>query len=368
MAQFGLRSKLATRSGAWLWREAARRARIRCRRARLSLRLGRGRQLHRDRGLYDGTASSDVTWITAVTSVSTVNYTVQPNTGTSSRIGHITVNGQTFTVTQAGASVTCSYSLSSSSASVAAGGGSGSFTVTADTGCVVGTASSDVIWITPATSGSTVNYTVQPNTTSNSRTGHITVNGQTFTVTQAGAGPAVPPAINTGGIVNAADYTVSLAPGSMTALYGQNLAPATLGASSVPLPNTLSNVWVDITDANGQSSQAPLYFVSANQINFQMPFGVASPVDVRVRNAAGSSDTQSVPLWPRAPKLITKTQDGKGDPICCIPRTTAWYRRSRQRCRTSTWFCCSRDWVRSIPKLRRAVRAETTPAWVRSIS
>ena len=36
---------------------------------------------------------------------------------------------------------------------------------------------------------------------------------------------------------------------------------------------------------------------------------------MQVRNAGGTGDTQSVPVWPRAPKLITKTQDGKGDPI-----------------------------------------------------
>ncbi len=266
-------------------------------------------------------ATADVTWITPTVSGSTVNYTVQANTSTSSRVGHITVSGaggvgaQTFTVTQAGASATCSYSLPTSSASVGEGSGSFSFTVTAGTGCTLSPATADVTWITPTISGSTVNYAVQANTSTSSRIGHITVNGQTFTVTQAAAAAAVQPTINTNGIVNAADYTVSLAPGSMTALYGQNLAPATLLASSVPLPNTLLNVWVDITDANGQASQAPLYFVSANQINFQMPFGVASPVSVQVGNAAGTSDPQTVPVRPRAPKLITRTQDGKGDPI-----------------------------------------------------
>jgi uncharacterized protein (TIGR03437 family) len=90
-----------------------------------------------------------------------------------------------FTIT--GSAATCTYSLSSTSASAAAAGGSGSFTVTTGSGCTL-TASSDVTWITPAISGSTVNYTVQANTSTSSRTGHITVGGQTFTVTQAGGG------------------------------------------------------------------------------------------------------------------------------------------------------------------------------------
>jgi uncharacterized protein (TIGR03437 family) len=45
-----------------------------------------------------------------------------------------------------------------------------------------------VTWITPTVSGTTVSYTVQANTSTSSRIGHITVNGQAFTVTQAGTG------------------------------------------------------------------------------------------------------------------------------------------------------------------------------------
>ena len=59
-----------------------------------------------------------------------------------------------FTIS--GSPATCTYSLSSSSASAAAAGGSGSFTVTTGSGCTL-TATADVTWITPATSGSTVN-------------------------------------------------------------------------------------------------------------------------------------------------------------------------------------------------------------------
>ena len=91
---------------------------------------------------------------------------------------------QPFTIA---GSTTCSYSLSSNPASIAAAGGSSSFTVTTGAGCTA-SASSDVTWITPTVSGSTVSYTVQANTSTSSRIGHIAVNGQTCTVTQAGAG------------------------------------------------------------------------------------------------------------------------------------------------------------------------------------
>ena len=135
--------------------------------------------------------ASDAGWITFIISGSAVNYTVGANTGTTSRTGHITVTGSTgsatFTVTQAGASTTCTYSLPTSSANVAAAAGTASFTVTMGSGCTLSPPSAAVTWITPTASGGTVTYTVTANSGTSSRTGHITVNGQTFTVTQAGA-------------------------------------------------------------------------------------------------------------------------------------------------------------------------------------
>src|SRR5262245_52970430 len=67
----------------------------------------------------------------------------------------------------------------------------GSVTVTAGTGCTW-TAASNVGWITitAGASGSgngSVSYTVAANTSTTSRTGSMTIAGQTFNVTQAGA-------------------------------------------------------------------------------------------------------------------------------------------------------------------------------------
>jgi Zn-dependent metalloprotease len=85
---------------------------------------------------------------------------------------------------------TCSFSISPTSASVAAGGGTGSVSVTAGTGCNWTAASNSAfITITSGTSGTgsgTVNYSVAANTGTTSRTGTLTIAGQTFTVTQAG--------------------------------------------------------------------------------------------------------------------------------------------------------------------------------------
>jgi hypothetical protein len=85
----------------------------------------------------------------------------------------------------------CNYSILPASQSFGSSGGSGSVSVTTSSGCSW-TASSSYSWIT-ITSGSsgsvsgTVNYSVASNSSTSSRTGTMTVAGQTFTVTQSGA-------------------------------------------------------------------------------------------------------------------------------------------------------------------------------------
>ena len=87
-------------------------------------------------------------------------------------------------------SASCTYSLSASSASVGAAQSTGTVTVTAGTGCTWTATSNAPTWLTTSSAGigsGTVSYAVTANTSASSRTGVITVGGQTFTVTQAGA-------------------------------------------------------------------------------------------------------------------------------------------------------------------------------------
>jgi len=138
------------------------------------------------------TASSGAAWVSITSGASgsgngTVNFSVQSNTCTGTRTATLTVAGETFTVTQAG--VACSYTLSSSSRSFGAVGGTGTVGVTASVGCAW-TATSNVPWITitSGASGSgngTVSYSVQNLPSTDSRTGTMTIAGQTFTVTQS---------------------------------------------------------------------------------------------------------------------------------------------------------------------------------------
>ncbi len=140
------------------------------------------------------TASSNSAWLPISSNgVSTLSYTVAPNSTGSTRTGIITVTtpssgSVTYTVTQSA----CSSSLSSTTANWGSGGGSTSINVTMSSGCTWNTASSDTSWLT-VTSGSngTGNgqfiYAVAANPNATSRTATITVTGgSTFTVTQDG--------------------------------------------------------------------------------------------------------------------------------------------------------------------------------------
>jgi uncharacterized protein (TIGR03437 family) len=79
---------------------------------------------------------------------------------------------------------------------------------------------------------------------------------------------AVPtPATTSAGIVNAASSLPAIAPGTLIAVYGSNLAAAIAQASATPLPLTLGGTSVSI---NGAS--VPLLFVSPGQVNAQIPY------------------------------------------------------------------------------------------------
>jgi len=136
-------------------------------------------------------AASNAPWITisfggGTANPSTIGYSVQANPSPNQRAGTVSVNSglATFTVTQSG--IACAYSLSPSSATVTAAGGSGSATVNTTAECQW-TATTSASWISVSGSGQgngTLNYTVQPNTSTTQRTGTITVGTDSLTITQ----------------------------------------------------------------------------------------------------------------------------------------------------------------------------------------
>ena len=73
------------------------------------------------------------------------------------------------------------------------------------------------------------------------------------------------------------DVKAPVAPGSIASAYGNFASVTTTALSSLnPMPTTLANLRLTVGGVN-----APLYFVSANQINFVVPVGtveIALPV------------------------------------------------------------------------------------------
>ncbi len=91
-----------------------------------------------------------------------------------------------------------------------------------------------------------------------------------------------------------------LAPGTIVAIYGQNLASLQAQPNTIPLPSALNGTSVFI---GGIAS--PLYFVSSGQVNAQIPYELDSSkayqVIVQANGAVTSPDT--IQLQPAVPGL-----------------------------------------------------------------
>ena len=113
------------------------------------------------------------------------------NSTTNPRTFTAPASAVTYTAHFSATSSPCSYALSAASASFSASASDGSVNVTAPTGCAW-TAISNASWLTvtagaQGSAGGTVSFHLDVNSGSSSRTGAITVGGQTMTVVQGAA-------------------------------------------------------------------------------------------------------------------------------------------------------------------------------------
>jgi uncharacterized protein (TIGR03437 family) len=132
--------------------------------------------------------------------------------------------------------------------------------------------------------------------------GKVFVEGY-YRVLVFGEKQADPPAITS--ITNAASFDPkALAPGSLISLFGSGLSPITATASAIPLPISLADVSVSV---NG--IPAPLLFVSAGQINAQIPFEVEpGPATVVVRVGGVYSAPANILVLAAAPGIFANSQ------------------------------------------------------------
>jgi len=206
------------------------------------------------------TAVSNATWITVTAGTSgsgsgSVSYSVDANTGTTSRSGTMTIGGQTFSVTQAGA--TCAFTISPVLMDLTtAASTSGTVTVGANPGCSwVATSSAAWISITSGANGTgdgAVTYNVAANASTASRTGTLTIGGQTFTVNQAGA-----------------PCTFSISPSSSTLAFPTATTGVVTVSSSAGCSWTAASndSWLTITSgSSGTGGGSVNYSVAANTL------------------------------------------------------------------------------------------------------
>ena len=172
----------------------------------------------------------------------------------------LTISAQAGGVTQtAPLSVTiqlnCTYSINPTSISTIAAGGGFTTAVTAPNGCSW-SSSSAFSWLTfPANASGSgngyVTFMVAANNTTSSRTGSLSIAGQTLTVTQAGSVPTVP-------VLNPSSA-------SFTAVGGAGSTTLTLPQASTTWSVSSSVKWITITSPTTSKGNGTVtYLVAAN--------------------------------------------------------------------------------------------------------
>ncbi len=126
-------------------------------------------------------------------------------------------------------------------------------------------------------------------------------------------------------VTSSASYVVNqVCAGAIASIFGVELATQTVTARTIPLPQSLAGVSVRISSANN-SFQAPLFFVSPNQINFQIPetFPQVGPVSIEVVSQTGERKYSLVYLYGHSPGLFAANADGRDAPAGLLLRIKA---------------------------------------------
>ncbi len=113
------------------------------------------------------------------------------------------------------------------------------------------------------------------------------------------------PSFSAAGVVNAASFQGSIAPGSLISIFGAGLADTVAGAAGLPLPATLSGVTVSLN-----ASLLPLLYVSPSQINAQVPLTASGTASLLIQppGRGSSPPVTSVPAGPGI--FVTSSQQG----------------------------------------------------------
>jgi len=116
--------------------------------------------------------------------------------------------------------------------------------------------------------------------------------------------------------VNAASFLDPLAPGTIAAAFGTNLATRLEAAQSLPLPTQLAGTTVRLVDSRNVAHSVSLFFVSPGQINYLIPEQAAmGAANITVTNANGVVSQGQLQIANSSPAVFTASYNGRGLPI-----------------------------------------------------
>lgn len=175
-------------------------------------------------------------------------------------------------------------------------------------------------WTPPAASTGRVTFYVAGNG-ANGDTSELSdfIYTKSFTVDPVTA----PQAIAT---VSAASFTQgALASETIAALFAAGgLSDSTVVADTVPLPTTLGNVVIKVKDAANVERDAPLFFVSGQQINFLVPQGTGNgTATITVLKGGTAVGAGTLTIDTVAPGIFTAASNGQGVPAAVLFRLKA---------------------------------------------
>ena len=114
------------------------------------------------------------------------------------------------------------------------------------------------------------------------------------------------PRVNTGGVVNAASFLPEpVAPGMIVSIFGASIGPGEGAGAQLDSAGRVGNFLAE-TQVFFDGIPAPLYFVRSDQINAQVPYGVAgkTSVQLRVQYRGSPADPVTVPVAGAAPGIF----------------------------------------------------------------
>jgi len=122
--------------------------------------------------------------------------------------------------------------------------------------------------------------------------------------------------------VSAGNWLPIVAPNSIAAGFGEGFTTTTSAAASLPLSTNLGGITVTVTDSAGTKANAPLFMVSAGQINYLVPANLATGAATASVSTGGSTYTGALQIANIAPAIFTAGNSGSGPPAAQVIRVS----------------------------------------------